>query len=165
MRAIVQRVSKASVTASYHATSNSLKPGAARSRGEQKSIGRGLVVLVGIEVGDTDDDAIYIADKVTNLRVFEDTEQKFHYSAKQLALDILIVSNFTLMAETRKGRRPSFSRAATSTLADPIFTNIVEKFAETKLNIVTGYFGQNMSLEIHNDGPVTILIDSRKRGL
>jgi len=165
LRAIVQRVSKASVTASYHVTSNFLTPGAVESRSETKSIARGLVVLIGVEVGDTEDDSTYIADKVTNLRVFEDTEQKFHYSAKQLALDILIVSNFTLMAETSKGRRPSFSRAATSTLADPVFTNTVGKFMETKLNIVTGYFGQNMSLEIHNDGPVTILIDSRKRNL
>ena len=105
MRAIVQRVSKASVTASYNVTSNFLKSGVVESRSETKSIGRGLVVLIGVEVGDTEDDSTYIADKVTNLRVFEDTEQKFHYSAKQLALDILIVSNFTLMAETSKGRR------------------------------------------------------------
>jgi len=165
LRAIVQRVSKAYVTAPYHSTSNFLLKPRSRAYREKRSIGRGLVVLIGVEVGDTEDDATYIADKVTNLRIFDDTEQKFHYSAKQLGLDILIVSNFTLMAETRKGRRPSFGRAATSTLADPVFTTIVEKFTETKLKIVTGYFGQNMSLEIHNDGPVTILIDSRKRDL
>ena len=149
MRAIIQRVSKASV----------------ESDNDKRSIERGLVILIGVEVNDTESDSNYIVDKTTNLRIFDSVSGNFNWSAKQLGLDVLVVSNFTLMAETKKGRRLSFNQAAPSEFAGSIFANTINRFKETKLNIVSGYFGQAMSLEIHNDGPVTLIIDSKETRL
>jgi D-tyrosyl-tRNA(Tyr) deacylase len=126
-------------------------------------IGRGLVVLVGIASGDTEKDAHYLAQKTASLRIFADDEGKFNLSALDIEGQLLVVSQFTLLADTRKGRRPSFIEAAPPALAQELFSRFVTALRTTGLKVETGRFQQYMQVEIHNDGPVTIMLDSRDK--
>jgi D-tyrosyl-tRNA(Tyr) deacylase len=125
-------------------------------------IGPGLVVLVGVEVGDTGDDAAYLADKIAGLRVFEDAQGKLNLSAPEVGGALLAVSNFTLLGDCRRGRRPSFTHAAPPEQAELRFAEFVERLRATGLPVATGAFREHMRVEIHNDGPVTLLLDSRR---
>lgn len=148
MIAVVQRVSRASVTVDSETVA---------------TIGQGLVVLVGVRRADSEDDAKYLADKTANLRIFSDPAGKFNLSALDLAAEVLVVSQFTLLGETRKGRRPSFTEAAAPDEAEPLLERLVQALRDTGLSVSTGRFQQHMLVEIHNDGPVTIVIDSQER--
>ena len=149
MRALVQRVSRASVTVQGEIV------------GE---IGAGLAVLVGVSRDDAEADADYIVNKVANLRIFADEEGKFNYSAMDVGAELLLISQFTLHADTRKGRRPSFIEAAGPELAEPLFNYTVAKFRESGLRVAAGTFQAHMMVSLTNDGPVTIMIDSTDRG-
>jgi len=124
-------------------------------------IGRGVVVLVGVASGDTEKDARYLAQRTVNLRIFSDQAGKFNLSALDIGGELLVVSQFTLLADTRKGRRPSFTDAAPPAQAEELFEVFVGEARTTGLRVETGRFQQYMQVEIHNDGPVTILLDSR----
>ncbi|MBI2853876.1 MAG: D-tyrosyl-tRNA(Tyr) deacylase [Chloroflexi bacterium] len=126
-------------------------------------IARGLVVLVAVASGDTKEDADYLVEKITNLRIFEDEQGKLNLSALDTRAELLLVSQFTLLADTRKGRRPSFTDAAPLDIAQGLFEYFVECTRPCGLRVQTGRFQQHMLVEIHNDGPVTIMIDSRDR--
>ena len=148
MRALVQRVSNASVTIEGHLVS---------------AIKQGLVVLIGVGKGDSEPDAQYLADKIANLRIFSDEADKFNLSALDMGGEALVVSQFTLLADTRKGRRPSFTEAAPPEEAEPLIEIFVQLLRAAGLKVETGRFRQNMLVEIHNSGPVTIFIDSEER--
>lgn len=147
MRAVVQRVRSARVTVGDEVVGK---------------IGPGLVVFLGVGEDDTSDDLNYVVDKVANLRVFEDDEGKMNLSALQLGLDILVVSQFTLWGDCRRGRRPSFIRAAPPEKAVRMYEEFIEKLQETGLSVETGRFQEMMTVSVENDGPVTILLDSDK---
>ena len=125
-------------------------------------IERGLVVLIGVADGDTERDAQYLVEKTINLRLFSDETGKFNLSTRDVNGELLLVSQFTLLADTRKGRRPSFTRAAPPAQAEELFAHFVEKAHASGLKVATGRFQQYMQVEIHNDGPVTVLLDSRE---
>ena len=148
MKALLQRVSEASVSVGGEVVGR---------------IGRGLVVLVGIASGDTGKDVEYLVPKIVNLRIFPDDEGRFNLSAVDVNGELLVVSQFTLLADTRKGRRPSFVEAAPPAEAEELFERFVEQARATGLKVATGRFQQYMQVEIHNDGPVTILLDSREK--
>ncbi len=148
MKALVQRVSQASVSVNDKIVGR---------------IGSGLVVFLGVAQGDTKEDAVYLANKVINLRIFADESSKFSLSALDTKADILIVSQFTLLADTRKGRRPDFTAAAPPDLAKELYEFFVEQVRTTGLKVETGIFQEHMLVEIHNDGPVTILLHSKER--
>ena len=148
MKVLVQRVTRASF---------SLAGGVAGR------IGRGLVVLVGVAEGDTVQDTQYLAQKVANLRIFSDEADKFNLSALDINGEMLVVSQFTLLADTRKGRRPSFIGAAPPELAEALFERFVAESRATGLKVETGRFQQYMQVEIHNDGPVTIMLESKEK--
>ena len=150
MKALVQRVTKASVSVNGEVV------------GE---IGHGLVVLVGVARGDTEKDAGYLAGKIANLRIFADEDGKFNLSALETKGEVLIISQFTLLADTRKGRRPSFDEAAPPEQAEVLVNFFIGRARETGLKVETGRFQQHMLVEIHNDGPVTIAIDSKDKFL
>jgi len=126
-------------------------------------IGAGMVVLVGVAREDTEKDAAYLADKIVNMRIFADETSKFNLSAQEIGGEILIVSQFTLLADTRKGRRPSFETAAPPEEAEALVNFFIERIRKTSLKVETGKFQQHMVVEIHNDGPVTIALDSRDK--
>ena len=147
MRAVVQRVKKSSVTVDEKIT------------GE---IGKGLMVLIGVEDGDTEKDADYIADKICGLRIFEDELGKMNLSVEDIGGEVLAVSQFTLLADARKGRRPSFTKAAAPDKANALYRKVIEKISAKDINVEEGIFQAEMMVEIHNDGPVTILLDSNK---
>ena len=148
MKVVIQRVTRASVRVDNEVL------------GE---IGKGFVVLVGIAQGDTPEDVQYLVDKTINLRIFADAEGKFNLSALDVNGELLLVSQFTLLASTRKGRRPGFTDAAPPEEADRLFNQFVEQMRASGLKVATGRFQTHMLVEIHNDGPVTIIIDSRER--
>ena len=127
------------------------------------AIKQGLVVLLGVGKGDSEPDAQYLADKIANLRIFSDEADKFDLSALDIGGEILVVSQFTLLADTRKGRRPSFTDAAPPEEAEPLIDKFVQLLQASGLKVQTGRFRQNMLVEIHNSGPVTIFIDSEER--
>jgi len=126
-------------------------------------IGRGLVVLLGIASGDTEKDINYLVPKIVNLRIFPDDQGRFNLSALDINGELLLVSQFTLLADTRKGRRPSFVDAAPPAQAEELFGRFVAQARTTGLKVETGRFQQYMQVEIHNDGPVTILLDSKEK--
>ena len=121
------------------------------------------MALVGVARGDSDADARYLAEKTANLRVFPDESGKFNLSTLDVSGEILVVSQFTLIASTRKGRRPSFTEAAPPEEAEPLVNTFVQFLRSAGLTVKTGRFQQYMLVEIHNDGPVTIFIDSDER--
>jgi len=127
------------------------------------SISRGLVVLLGVASEDGLKDAQYLAQKILNLRIFSDETGKFNYSLLDIKGELLAVSQFTLLADTRKGRRPSFVEAASPARAKELFDYFVEQVRSPGLKVETGHFQQHMQVEIHNDGPVTLLLDSRDK--
>jgi len=147
LRAVVQRVTAAAVGA----------PGR-----ERRSIGPGLVVLLGVGHEDSEDDARYLADKILHLRIFEDQEGKMNLSLLENGGQLLVVSQFTLYGDCRKGRRPAFSDAARPEPARELYAFFVRAAAGAGIEVVTGYFQEHMLLEIMNDGPVTLMLDSRK---
>jgi len=125
-------------------------------------IDNGLMVLLGIKKGDTIEDADYIMDKIANLRIFSDQEGKMNLSVQAVGGDILMVSQFTLYGDARKGRRPSFTEAELPERAEPLFNYCVNKLQSWGLKVQTGVFGADMQLTIKNDGPCTILLDSKR---
>ena len=125
------------------------------------TIGPGLVVFLGVAQGDSNEDASYLANKVVNLRTFADESSRFSLSALDTRGDILIVSQFTLLGDTRKGRRPDFTTAAPPGLAKELYEFFVEQVRSTGLKVETGLFQEHMLVEIHNDGPVTISLESK----
>ncbi len=148
MKALLQRVTSASVSI------------------EGEEVGRidhGLVVFLGVAAGDTEKDAQYLAQKIAGLRIFADKEGKFNLSALDVRGELLLVSQFTLMADTRKGRRPSFADAAPPAQADKLFSYFVTQVKTSGLKVATGRFQAYMQVGIQNDGPVTILLDSREK--
>jgi len=148
LKALLQRVTRASVTVSNEIIG---------------SIGNGLVVLVGVASGDTLKDAQYLAQKTAGLRIFSDSEGKFNLSLLDIKGELLIISQFTLLADARKGRRPSFTEAAPPDQAEELVNQFIDLVRLTGLKVETGRFQAHMMVEIHNDGPVTILLDSRDK--
>ncbi len=148
MKALLQRVTGASVSIAGEVVGR---------------IGQGLVVLVGVASGDTEKDAQYLVQKTVSLRIFPDERGRFNLSALDIKGELLVVSQFTLLADTRKGRRPSFTKAAPPAQAEALFERFVEQAGATGLKVETGRFQQYMQVEIHNDGPVTIMLDSREK--
>lgn len=144
MRALIQRVSKASVTVDGKVLSQ---------------IGRGLVVLLGVGHGDGEEQAKFLAEKTANLRIFEDEQGKTNLSVLDVQGEAIVVSQFTLYADTRKGRRPSFTDAALPEVAEPLVNRFVELLRGYGIPTQTGQFGAHMLVEIHNDGPVTIWLE------
>jgi D-aminoacyl-tRNA deacylase len=126
-------------------------------------IEHGLVAFIGIAKEDTQRDASYLADKITNIRIFEDNESRFNLSLIDVKGSILIVSQFTLMADTAKGRRPSFVEAAVPDKAEIMFNYFVECIRDKGIGLATGRFQAHMLVKIFNDGPVTIMLDSRDK--
>ena len=147
MRAVVQRVTDADVSVDNKITG---------------AIGKGYVVLLGVEEGDGETDAEYMAEKIAGLRVFEDNEGKMNLSLMDIGGAVLSVSQFTLLADARKGRRPSFVRAARPEEANRLYIYFNEKVREKGIRVAEGVFQAEMLVRINNDGPVTILLDSRK---
>lgn len=147
LRAVIQRVSRGWVRVENQ---------------EMRPINAGLVVLIGVGKDDDQSDACYLADKILNLRIFPNDEGKFDLSVTDLKGDLLVVSQFTLYGDCRKGRRPSFTDAAAPENALPLFEKVVEYLRKSGLNVVTGEFQTMMEVGIVNDGPVTILLDSKK---
>lgn len=147
MRAVVQRVKHSSVTV------------------DEKIVGKidsGFMVLLGVEKGDTEKDMTYIADKLLGLRIFEDKDEKMNLSIQDVNGEMLIVSQFTLLADCRKGRRPSFVEAARPEEANDLYMKLVSYVRES-VTVETGVFQADMQVDICNDGPVTVMLDSKKR--
>ena len=148
MRAVVQRVASARVRVGERITGQ---------------IGRGLLVFAGVEQGDSAEDVKYVAGKVRDLRIFEDADQKMNHSVADAGGALLVVSQFTLCGDCRKGRRPAFDAAAAPDVARPLYEDLVRALREENLEVERGEFGAHMHVELVNDGPVTILLDSRRR--
>jgi D-tyrosyl-tRNA(Tyr) deacylase len=144
VRAVVQRVSQASVTVGDQVVGH---------------IGRGLLVLLGIKTNDTEAEAKWMAQKIAGLRIFADDEGKFNLSLRDVEGSALVVSQFTLYGDARKGRRPSFTDAAPPDLAELLVNRFVELLRAEELPVETGVFGALMQVEIHNDGPVTLILE------
>ena len=151
MRVVIQRVSKASVQVDSNLIS---------------SISEGLLILLGIENNDTNDDINWLIKKIANLRIFSDKNDKMNYSVLDINGDIIVVSQFTLHAKTKKGNRPSYINAAKPEIAIPIYEKFINDLSlETGSNVYSGEFGANMQVTLTNDGPVTIIIDSKNKDL
>jgi len=147
MRAVIQRVSRAGVVV---------------AGAQIAAIGSGLLVLLGVENGDDNKAAEYLAEKVAGLRIFEDVAAKMNRSVLDCGGEVLVVSQFTLLADCRKGRRPGFSAAAVPEIAEPLCEYFVEQLKSHGIKVQTGQFRADMAVELVNDGPVTILLDSKK---
>ena len=148
MKALLQRASGSSVTVNGEVI------------GE---IERGLVVFIGVAERDAEKDADYLAEKIVNMRIFSDAGGKFNLSALDIKAGLLVISQFTLLADTRRGRRPSFTPAAPPDKAESLYLYIVACLERSGLKVQTGRFGAHMLVRIINDGPVTIMIDSRDK--
>ncbi len=159
MRALIQRVTEASVSIDDPETSSTESESV-----EAGSIGAGLVVLLGVAEGDDDTDARYLVDKIANMRIFADEQGRFNRSALDVGGELLVVSQFTLYADTRRGRRPDFTRAAGPDEANRLYERAVAMFREKGLRVATGRFQAYMHVRLVNDGPVTIMVDSADRG-
>ena len=147
MRAVVQRVSSSSVTVDDNVIG---------------SVNKGLMVLLGVTHDDSDSDIDYMVDKILNLRIFEDEEDKMNLSLLDVKGELLVISQFTLFGDCRKGRRPNFMEAARPEVATDVYEKFVSKAKGYNLKVETGKFAAHMIVDIVNDGPVTIIIDSKK---
>ena len=147
MRALVQRVTEGSVSIEGEVTGQ---------------IEKGLVILLGITSSDTEEDAKFLAAKCANLRIFSDSEGKFNFSCLEVKGAVLVVSQFTLYGDTRKGRRPSFIHAAPPEISEHLYREFIDKLKELNLKVEEGVFGAMMKVEIHNDGPVTLMVESKE---
>ncbi|MEJ2200235.1 MAG: D-aminoacyl-tRNA deacylase [Desulfuromonadaceae bacterium] len=147
MRAVLQRVTEAKVVVAGETVG---------------AIGQGLLILLGVEQGDSTTDARYLADKCAQLRIFEDPNGKMNLSLEDMGGELLVISQFTLLADCRKGRRPGFSRAAPPESADALYREFVAQLHARGLTVATGVFQAEMQVHLINDGPVTLLVDSRK---
>ncbi|HET6454354.1 MAG TPA: D-aminoacyl-tRNA deacylase [Armatimonadota bacterium] len=145
MRAVIQRVRSASVTVDEEVVG---------------SIGRGLVVLLGVGLNDTEREAAWLAEKTANLRIFEDDEGKMNLSVLDIRGQALVVSQFTLYGNARKGRRPSFTDAAPPEKADDLYRRYIECLEKERIGVQTGWFRAKMLVSIENDGPVTLILDT-----
>jgi len=148
MRAVIQRVSEASVMVGGQTVG---------------AIRQGLMVLLGVARGDTSGDAVYLAEKTCGLRIFEDQQGKMNRSIEDISGSVLVVSQFTLLGDCRKGRRPGFTEAAESGLADKLYEEYVALLRQRGITVATGVFRAEMKVGLVNDGPVTMLLDSRKQ--
>ena len=148
MKALIQRVTCASVTVSDL---------------EVARIGTGLVILLAVAKVDIDADPLYLVDKIANLRIFSDDRSHFNRSSLETGAELLVVSQFTLYAGTRKGRRPDFSDAAPPVEAERLYQRTVDLFRETGLSVATGVFHEHMQVSLQNDGPLTLMMDSADR--
>lgn len=149
MRAVIQRVSEAAVTINGH---------------EQAAIAKGLLVLLGIEDADSQEDIEWLSGKITGLRIFDDAQGVMNLSIKEVAGNILLVSQFTLHASTKKGNRPSYIKASKPATAIPLYEAMIERLQQDMGGpIGTGVFGADMKVALVNDGPVTIFIDTKNR--
>ncbi len=148
MRALIQRVARASVSVDGV---------------EIGRTGKGLVVLLSVSRADEEEDARYLVGKIVNLRIFSDHEDRFNCSALDTGAEILVVSQFTLHADTRRGRRPDFTQSAQPDDAKRLYERAVELFRDSGLRVETGRFREHMLVDIRNDGPVTLMIDSVER--
>lgn len=148
MRVVVQRVSRARVLVDDKVVG---------------AIGRGVVLLLGVKDGDGEEDARWLAEKCVNLRIFENDEGKFDFSLKEIGGEALVVSQFTLYGDCRRGRRPSFTKAASPEMAERLYAEFVALLRRMGLSVQTGVFAARMQVEIHNDGPVTLIVDSEGR--
>ena len=149
MRAVVQRVRQASVQVGGQVVGR---------------IGTGYVVLLGVGRGDTEEDVRYMARKIAEMRVFSDDQGKFNLSLADVGGSILLVSQFTLYADTRRGRRPSFTDAAPPEVAEALVAQCARLWRDMGIHVETGRFGEHMEVSLLNDGPVTILLDTAERG-
>lgn len=147
MRGVIQRVHESSVAIDGRVTGR---------------IGKGLLVLLGVGESDSEQDADYLAEKVVGLRCFADNDSKFNLSLRDVGGSVLAVSQFTLFGDCRKGKRPSFTEAARPEVAVPLYERFVAKIRESGIEVQTGEFGAHMDVHLVNDGPVTLLLDSKK---
>lgn len=147
MRAVIQRVNSGSVTVDEKVVG---------------SIGKGFVVLLGVSEKDTQEDVAYMTDKVVNLRIFEDEDEKMNLSLQDIKGELLVVSQFTLYGDCRKGRRPNFMSAARPEKAEELYEELVKRCREMGIKTETGTFQASMKVNIENDGPVTVIVDSEK---
>lgn len=149
MRALVQRVTEGSVEI--------------RDLNYKASIGKGMVILLGVKDGDTEEDSIFVADKCSNLRIFEDENGKMNLSLKDVNGEVLVISQFTLYGDARRGNRPSFTEAAKPEIAENLYNKFIERMKQNlgKEKVKTGIFAAMMLVKIFNDGPVTILVESK----
>jgi len=148
LKAVIQRAKKASVSIGNETVG---------------TIGKGLAILLGISETDSEEDGKYLADKIVNLRIFEDLQGKINLSCLDIKGEFLVISQFTLLADCRKGRRPSFTEAARPEKAIPLYEKFISLLKETGLKVETGEFGASILVEINNEGPVTIILDSKER--
>ena len=148
MRAFIQRVTEASVRIDGQIVGQ---------------IGAGLLVLLGVKTTDTRAEADWLAEKLPALRIFEDSEGKMNLSLQETGGELLVVSQFTLYGDARKGRRPSYIEAAQPPVSEPLYEYFVEKLRQSGIKVETGRFGADMAVSLINDGPVTIIIDSKLR--
>ena len=146
MRAVIQRVKSSSVTVSGELIGN---------------IGKGLLVLLGVSSSDKTDDAKYLADKIANLRIFEDENHKLNRSLIDMEGEMLVVSQFTLLGDCKKGRRPSFVKAASPELANELYEQFVKHVRQKGITVKTGRFQAMMEVSLINDGPVTLIVESK----
>ncbi|MFH0931191.1 MAG: D-aminoacyl-tRNA deacylase [Candidatus Zixiibacteriota bacterium] len=148
MRVVLQRVREASVEVK------------GKTVGE---INSGLVLLVGATTGDSEKEVVYLADKCVNLRIFEDAQGKMNLSALEVGVEVLVISQFTLLGDTRKGRRPSFTEALEPVEAEKLYLKFADYLKEKGLKVEQGIFGAKMLVKIFNDGPVTFILDSKEK--
>jgi len=147
MKALIQRVSEARVEIEGNTVAK---------------IGNGMLVFLGIEKSDTENDIKYIVKKVSTLRIFEDAQEKMNFSVQDIKGELLVVSQFTLSADCKKGNRPSFDSAEEPVRAKDMYMKFIDRLIENSLKVATGDFGANMQVHLINDGPVTIMLDSKK---
>lgn len=148
MRVILQRVNYANVSVAKKTIGN---------------INKGLLVLLGIEEQDTEQDVLWLSNKIIGLRIFSDEKGKMNYSIKDIEGEVLVVSQFTLFASTKKGNRPSFTKSAKLSTAIPLYENFISQMKKSGLKVETGEFGADMQIELVNDGPVTLQIDTKNK--